>query len=375
MKFRRRAPGLLILSTLVVLFSITGIANMLTGRMLESAKAASFDLMRDVLGSNIKSTEDKALASAEVVASMQTVRTAFIAKDRAKLLAETEKMFKLQDEKYGIDQAMFATPPGVAFLRLHDPGRFGEDLTSQRAMLADVHANKVLRKGVVITKAGPAISAIVPMFDDAGGFVGSFEMGLEFEPMLDRIKQAYEIEAAAFLDEKLLREHVGDGAEAAVITPKNRVGRFIRYHSTHPDLAASLVLDKDIEVTEPVSYERVVAGTTWGVQLVPMYNYSSKQIGVYALAKNLGESRSEANRARVWMALAALFGSVFMAGVILVVVRGLLVSPLASLSARMSALLGGDTSQPADPMDTYCEELQDLAKNYEQLRAEKSEKS
>lgn len=372
MKFRRRAPGLLIAFTVVVVLAIVSIANLLTGRMLESAKATSFDLMRDVLGSNIKSIEDKALSHADAIASIKSVRDAFVARDREKLLAECEKMFRLEDEKYGLDQAMFATPPGVAFLRLHEPKRFGDDLTVQRPMLADVHASKVIRKGVVITKAGPAITGVVPVFDDGGAFVGSFEMGMEFEPMLDRIKEAYEIEAAAFIDEKLLRERVGE-AEAAVITPKNRVGRYIRYHATHPDLAAALVSDREIDVTEPVSYERAVAGTAWGVQLVPMYNYAGKQIGVYALAKNLHDSRSEANRARVWMYLAALFGCVFLAGATLVIIRGLLVSPLAALNARMKALMAGDTSQPADPMDSYCEELEDLAKNYEQLRAEKKD--
>lgn len=370
MKFRRRAPGLLVVAAAIVVFTIAGLADLLTTRMLDSAKAGSFRLMRDVLSSMLKSTEDKAAVRAELVASMQTVRTAFIAKDREKLIAECEKMFKMQDEKYGLDQAQFHLPPGISFLRLHDPAKFGDDQSGYRPMLADVHANKALRKGVVITKAGPAVSGIVPVFDDAGKFVGSFEMGLEFAPMLDKIKEAYAIEASVFIDEKMLRELAGE-AEAAALNPKNRVGRFMRYHSTNPALAAALVGDHDVEVAEPKSYERAVQGNAWGVQLVPMYNYSGKQIGVYALAQDLGQSKSAANRTRVWLLLATVFALVFMVGAIFVVIRGLLVSPLDALNQRMSALMSGDASQPADPMDTYCEELEGLANNYEQLRRAK----
>ncbi len=369
MKFRRRAPALLIVAAAVVVLSLAAVADFLTTRMLDAAKSGSFKLMRDVLTSVLKSTEDRAATRAELVASMQSVRAAFVARERDKLLAECEAMFRQQDEKYGLDQAQFHTPPGVSFLRLHDPKKFGDDQSGYRPMLADVHANKALRKGVVITKAGPAVSGIVPVFDDAGQFVGSFEMGLEFAPMLDKIKEAYDIEASVFIDEKMLRELAAE-AEAAALNPKNRVGRFLRYHSTNPALAAALVTHAEVEVAEPKSYERAFSGTAWGVQLVPMYNYAGKQIGVYALAQNLGESKSAAMRARVWLLLATLFGLVVMVGVIFAVTRGLLIAPLDALNERMRSLRDGDASRPADPMDTYCEELQAYAEHYERLRTE-----
>lgn len=367
-RFRRRAPGILIATVTVVILAVVAIANLLTGRMADSAKTANYELMRDILASILRSTEDKALVRAELVASMQSVRGAFAARDRGKLLAECERMFRQQDEKYGLDQAQFHVPPGVSFLRLHKPEAFGDDQTSYRPMLVDVHANKVLRKGVVISKAGPAISGIVPVFDDAGAFVGSFEMGLELAPMLDKIKEAYGMEAAVFIDEKMLREVAGE-SEAEHLSPKNRVGRFVRYHSTHPELAAALVTDREVEISEPTNYERAVGGVSWGVQLVPMYSYSGKQIGVYALAESFANAKSEANRARVWMLLSALFAIVLTAGVILVIVRGVLVSPLGALGERLRALAAGDASQPADPLDSYCEELQEVARAYEQLRA------
>jgi methyl-accepting chemotaxis protein len=369
-KFRRNGPGLLILASIVVILGITAASHLLTKGLLDSAKANEYRLMREVLASILKSTEDRALVRAELVASSEAVRSAFVARDRPKLLAETERMFKIQQEKYGLDQAQFHVPPGVSFLRLHNPAKFGDDQTSYRPMLTDVNANKVLRRGVAITKAGPAISGIVPMFDDAGKHVGSFEMGLEFAPMLDKIKQAYGIEAAVYIDEKLLRDIATDlGGD--ILTPKNRVGRFMRYHATHPDLIAALVTDREVDVTGPANYERVFNGTLWGVQLVPMYSYSGKQLGVYALATNMSDAQSAARRAQIWALLAALLGVVGMSATILVVVRGVVLRPVAALGERMQALADGDASQPADPLDSYAEELVPLATSYERLRKER----
>jgi len=367
-KFRRSAPGLLISTAIIVIGMITAVSLLLTSQMLGNAEADGFRLMRDVLTSTLRATEEKALVRAELVSAMPAVRTAFNQRDRAKLLSETQDMFKEQAEKYGLDQAQFHVPPGVSFLRLHRPEKFGDDQTSYRPMLTEVNRDKVLRKGVAITRAGPAIAGIVPIFDDAGQHTGSFEMGLEFSPMLDKIKQSYGLEAAVFIDEKMLRE-ISTDLGGDVLTPEKRVGKYIRFHATHPVLLRSLVTDRDIAVTDATTYERIASGTPWGVQLVPMYNYMNKQIGVYALAMDFSVTRAAQGRSKVWQFLAALFGVVLTAGMILIVVRGLLLSPLKALSDRFAALVEGDTSRAADAMDSYCDELKSLSASYERLRS------
>lgn len=348
------------------------IGNVLTTQLLERSKETSFKLMRDVLASTLRSSEDKAVVRAEIVASMPSVRSAFIARDRAKLAADCARMFRLQDEKYGLSTAQFHTPPGISFLRLHNPAQFGDDQTPYRPILADVNANAAIRRGITVSRSGPGIYGIVPIADDAGKHVGSFEMGLELAPVLDRLKDNYHIEATAFIEEKLLHD-VATGLGGEVLTPKNRVGRYIRFHATHPVLATALVADGDIEIRDPTSYERTFEGTLWGVQLVPMYDYAGKQIGVFAVAQNLADIKARANRARIWQGLAALIAIVVLTGIVLIVVRGVVLSPVEALGERLRALVEGDATQPADPIDSYCDELKPMAEAYEKLRAEKQE--
>jgi HAMP domain-containing protein len=325
--------------------------------------------MRDVLASVNKTTEEKALVRAELISSMPAVRKAFAARDRAALLAECKDMFEEQKDKYGMERGQFHLPPATSFLRLHAPDKFGDD-QSNRPMLVDVNKNKVHRKGIVLGASGVSVTSIVPMEGADDKQNGSFEMGLELGPMLDQIKQTYGMEASVYIDERMLREAATE-LRGDVLSEKNRVGKYVRFYSTHSELSRALVKDTDIEVTAEVSYDRVANGTPWGVQLVPLYDYANKQIGVVALAKDFSAVTAMEARARVWQMLGALFAIVLLTGMILMVLRGTLLRPLASLNARMAALAAGDASQPAEPSGTYCEELDALAGSYERLREQR----
>jgi methyl-accepting chemotaxis protein len=276
-------------------------------------------------------------------------------------------MFAEQKEKYGMDEGQFHTPPGVSFLRLHAPEKFGDDQSKSRPMLADVIKSKAHKHGIVLAPTGVFVTAIVPMEDMDGKLNGSFEMGLAFAPVLDEMKKAYGLETAVFIDEKMLRE-VAVELKGDVLSDKNRVGKYMRYYSTHTDLLSSLVKDTDVDVTDVSTYDRMANGSTWGVELVPLYDFNNHQIGVFALAKDFSDVVGMEGRARVWQILACVFAIVLLAGAILVVIRGMLLRPLASLSSRMAALAGGDATQPADDPETYCKELSDLAESYESLR-------
>lgn len=370
MRFRLSAPALLIAASTLLVLGISLVAQLMTTQLVETAHAGDYDLMRRAFTSTLKGMTDEASSDAEIFANIPSVRAAFVARDRPELRAQCETAYKLMEEKYAIDQAQFHTPPGVSFLRLNQPEKFGDEQASYRPMLAEVHHDKSLRKGVAITKAGPAIFGVTPILDDTGNLAGSFEMGLEFGPVLDDMKSGFGLEGAVFFREKQLREIATD-LPGGIVASKNRVGKYIRYHATHPELATALVTDVDVEITAPKSYVRTVAGVPWGVQLMPLYNYANKQIGVVAIAASFEEDITLQRRALVWQVLAGIFSIVLMAGVVIIVIRGVLIAPLGALNERMTALAAGDTSKPADPLDSYCEELKGLAKNYEDLRTQR----
>ena len=70
-----------------------------------------------------------------------------------------------------------------------------------------------------------------------------------------------------------------------------------------------------------------------------------QSIGKVAMARDFSSSRAAAGRSLVWQGLLALTGIVVLAGVILIVVRGLLLRPLEMLSQKFRWPRAGATSR------------------------------
>lgn len=367
MRFRRHAPAVLIGASVLVAVVTAVVSNRLFGGMTSTVEEGQFALMRAILDDAVRNAQGKALARAEMIASLPSVREVFAARDRERLLADLEPMFKIQKERYGVDQCQFHVPPATSFLRLHDPQQYGDDLTPFRPMVVQAQRDKTNHRGFAIARSGPAIFGVVPVLDPAGQFSGTLDVGIDFGPLLDGLKAAYGVELALYIEEKPLRDFA-KGVSGEVLTEQNRVGKYIRFHSTNAALMKELTLDRDLAAMTDGPYTREVFGAPWGVLLVPLQNGAGDNIGVVAAARDFSASRAATGRAKVWQALLALFTIVFSTGVILVVVRGLLLAPLAALTGRFAALARGEDPGPM-PEEGQGDELQELAAQYEVLRA------
>ncbi len=369
MKFRHSAPVVLIVAVVIAVTVISVVSNRISSQMTASSEEGQFTMMSQIMQSQLESAENYAVGSAEMMAAMPNVKAAFAAKDRDQLLAITQDIFRIQHEKYGFTQAQFHESPAVSFLRVHNPKKFGEDLSGYRQMVVDVNRNNSIRKGIEVTTSGVGIFGTLPMTDAAGAHIGSFEMAVEFGPVLDELKLHYGFELAVFIDEKILHE-VATSLKGDILNDQNRVGKYIKFYSTHSELIKGLVSDADINITEDTHYLREAVGVPYGVLLQPVYNYAHKQIGVVAITSNFSATRSAAGQALVWQSLLAFVVIILLIGTILIVVRGLLLKPLDMLSGRFTALYEGDYGQHIDDADVLSEEMQQLAESYEQLRAQ-----
>ncbi len=367
MKFRRSAPALLIIMVFVAITIISIVSNKIASQMNSSFEDKQFAMMAQIMQSKLGSAENKAINSAEIIAAMPAVKAAFAAKDRDQLLAIMQDVFRIQHEKYGFSQAQFHALPSSSFLRVHNPKKFGEDLSSYRQIVVDVNRNVAIRKGVEVTTSGMGIFGTLPMTDAEGKHTGSFEMAIEFGSLLDELKAGYGFELAVFVDEKILRE-VATSLSGDILNEQNRVGKHIKFYTTHAELLRSLVTDNDITISEDTQYIRAAVGVPYGVLLQPLYNYAHKQIGVIAITSDFSATHSAAGQAIVWQSLLAIIAIIILTGIILVVVRGLLLQPLAMLNERFNALVTGDCNQIMEDSDKLCEEMQQLSENYELIR-------
>jgi hypothetical protein len=371
MKFRRHAPALLIGAVIFVIASVTLISNIIFSGMTSSVEEGQLTLMKSIVDFNLKGAEGKALARAALIADLPKTKELFAAQDRAGLLAEYLPMFQVQKEKYGVDQAQFHIPPATSFLRLQSPDKFGDDLTKFRPMVVAVNRDQVAKKGFAIARTGPAIFGVVPLFDVNRKHIGSFEIGIAFAGILDSLKEAYSLELALFIKEAPLKEFAS-GIPQGIFSDQNRLGEYIRYHSTNAALIQGLIIDRDLNIAGG-QFVREAFGVPYGVVVIPLRNAAGDALGMIVVAKDFNSSRSAQSRSLVWQILMALFAVVIMTGVILVVIRGVLLRPLQTLTAKFTQLADDGDITPEEEFtpETLCEELQALDQQYERLRAAK----
>ncbi|MFD2262728.1 cache domain-containing protein [Lacibacterium aquatile] len=364
MKFSKSAPAILITSIIVVVATISIISNIISHRMAASFEEGTFAMMSEIVQSKLREAENKAIASAEIIAAMPDVKRAFAAHDKAALVAATKDAYTIQEEKYGISQAQFHLAPATSFLRVHNPDRPAEDLSKYRQIVLEVNRTGAIRKGIEVTTSGIGIFGTLPMTDETGKATGSFEMALEFGPLLDETKKAYGFEMGLYIEESILRD-TATSLKAEFYSDQNRVGKFIKFHATHEALMRTLVTSDTINITDEATYLREAGDTPYGVLLQPVYNYAGKQIGVLAIAKNFSDTRSADGQAMILQALLGFISVVLLIGIVLMVVRGLLLRPLQALTARMEA------GESTEDLATVSTEVQQIADYYEQRRPTK----
>lgn len=368
MKIRRFAAATLIVAASLVVLGTSVVAVRQVQHLTVASEESQFELMRSIIQFNLEGAEGRALARAEMLAVMPVTRAALGARDRDKLMSEFKDMFQTQKDKHGVDQTAFHVPPAQAFLRLQAPDLFGDDLTKFRPLVVAANRDKQPLRGLAIARTGPAIFGISPVKDPAGNHAGTVEFGIAFGGVLDKLKEAYGLELALFVEEEPLRQYA-QGLNSTAFDEQNRVGKYMKFHATNWELLRKLTTAQDLAAVEGIPrYVRDAGDDPYGVLLVPLRNASGNPFGVLAVARPFGDSRAAAGRFLVWQGAFALFGIVLFVGVVLVVVRGFLLRPLAAVNRAFTALASGDSETRIADSETWCEELQSLAQTHETLR-------
>lgn len=373
MTFRRSAPVALILAVVIIVAGAALVTSRLFSGMTDAVESDQFQTMQAIVETTIRDSENKALARAELIAELPTVRRLFAAGDRAGLNAELAASFAGQKARHGVDQAQFHTADAVSFLRLHDPAKFGDDLSRTRPLVVAANKERVPMKGAAVARNGPGIFGVSPVLDPAGKHIGTFEIGIDYGPLLSALKTAYGLDLALFVDESVLTEY-GQGIEPERMGDQNRVGKYIRIEATNAQLMAELAGPGDIAVVnEPSHYVREAQGLARGVVLLPVTSGSGTPLGVIAATQDFSSSRAAVSRLLIWQGVVTLIAIVLLAAFILIVLRGFLLRPLAVLGERFDTVGNGGTLTPIEGAETFPAEMRPMLRLYERIRSRRAE--
>ncbi len=185
---------------------------------LESAQERELRAILDNLKAHLEQEARTAEALSALVAAMPEVQQAFARGDRQRLSALFLESFTAMKQSYGVVQFQFHTAPAISFLRLHQPAKFGDDLSSFRHTVVHTNTRHQPTHGLEVGVADLGIRGMVPVTHQ-GQPIGSVEFGLSFgQPFFDRFKAQYGVDLSFHIDRK---------------------GQFQRFATTAAELATS----------------------------------------------------------------------------------------------------------------------------------------
>jgi HAMP domain-containing protein len=207
---------------------------------------------------------------------------------------------------------------------------------------------------------------------DAEGPIGSFEVGMAFDPVLDHIKKYQGYDAGVFVNNELY-------TKIATGMPKSDgerlVGGLLNVASTDWKAIRPLVnADRLSRITDISTTTQTVNGVEFGTVIVPMVDYKGMQIGAIVAGRNFEGYQTQLKAALIANIALAVLQAMLLAGAVLVVLNSMVYRPLAALREKINAFAGGKPSVAVPELLKKDDEIGALAKAVQKLEVAAAER-
>jgi PAS domain S-box-containing protein len=132
------------------------------------------------LQERLRAAQTFAAGLAALVAEMPAAQAALETGDRDGLLAMFEAGYARLKKEFDVNQFQFHTPPATSFIRIHKPGKSGDDLSAARPTIVKTNRDRQPVTGLDIGPFGLGLRGLTPVFRD-GRHIGSIEFGMAFD--------------------------------------------------------------------------------------------------------------------------------------------------------------------------------------------------
>ena len=215
---------------------------------------------------------------ATLVAGVPSAADAFNRGDRKKLISEFSPGFKILKKKFGLAQFQFHKPPATSFLRVHQPEKYGDDLSSFRFTVLSVNEKRAGVRGIEIGRAGIGLRGVEPVFSK-GSHVGSVEFGGDLAPALEDAKKVFNTEVVVLITQEAATQVWQEWQKNVKL-----IGNYTPFYSTNPALTQGIVQAGMLAAAKAAGrsayIDRAAAGgKEYYIALSPLADYSGKEVG------------------------------------------------------------------------------------------------
>ncbi len=350
----------ILLLAIVVMSAMVGFVTWDTDQRSNQDEQRELQLLGLAFDNELKTLNGFALGLAIEVANNPSVQHAMGTHDRAGLEAIVMPGYLALKKKFEIAQYQFHLPPAISFLRVHDPSKFGDDLSSFRPIVVAANREDKPLSGIEVGRAGFGIRGITPI-QYHGAPVGTVEFGMDLgDQFLAQLKTRYAVDWQVVLKSSVTK--------IATFTHQStqKQGDLTIQSSTLKTPFISLN-----ESSHPINNESFFSfaqddGHDYRVLSVPLRSFNGDQIGWVQIIKDRSNFIHLRNTRLIQaIGLIVVVLSILSILVILLVTRAL--RPIRPLTLAASAMAQGDFSPNLSAYTANRDEVGTLARAMESM--------
>lgn len=281
--------------------------------LIDSAKNAALQAELAVIEQDLKKEIKAAEMLAAQLAYTPGVQERFAARDRKALLDYLAPTLENQRERYLVEQIQFHIPPGISFLRVHNPSQFGDDLTQARPYVALANKDQKVVSGLEKAAGGYSLRGVVPL-RWKGQPVGTVEVGIDAgDAFFKKALADFSVRGRLYSKAANGFDVVGTALGDTAVVDAARLNRALQ--------------------GERLRFDREVAGVPMAVMLAPLTNSEGQATAVIEAtidASTFVAARAEATRTALLVGGLSMLGALAMA-----------IALARHLGARMGVVVAG----------------------------------
>lgn len=269
-KLSLRAKFMLPISAVIIITGLVlasvNLNNMQT--LIKNAEQAQLRSYMNALTNSIANESRLAEALSTLVANMPLVQEKLANNDRKALAELFVPGFDTMQKQYDVEQFQFHTLPASAYLRIHKPEKFGDDLSSFRFSVLDANKKIQAVRGLENGTAGLGIRGVVPIVTNQSKHLGSVEFGMSFgQPFFEQFKKQNGVDAT-------LQWATSDSFKTLANTMSDGF------------LTSNALLVEVLGSNEPKWIQKIINGISYSIIVQSIYDYSGTPIGAIEIAMN-----------------------------------------------------------------------------------------
>ncbi len=171
--------AIVVVSSFLTTLAVGYVSNEYASSLVRQAAQTELDSRLDQFQDMTSAVAVQAEALAQALAVTPGMSAAMAAGDRSHLLELSAPVMASMSKSYGVEQIQFHLPPATSFLRLHQPDKYGDDLSQIRPMVVEANKTVSPKRGLEMGRSGLSVRGVVPVRDQ-GRHIGTVEYGLTF---------------------------------------------------------------------------------------------------------------------------------------------------------------------------------------------------